>query len=454
MVLMLSFLALSIISLGQEGWVYDKNHKCRCWSGNIANRYFTWTGSCTNGNISGKGVLKMFESDTLIYTFSGTTLNGKYSGTGILLWVEGYKYSGLFKENMKDGQGTYNWPDGERYIGQWKNDKQHGYGILIEIDGEKYTGQWKEDMKNGQGTNLYPDGSKYVGQWKDGMKEGKGTLTWSDGSKYVGDWSEDEKSSGKFFWKNGDSFIGEFVNNKMAFGTYYFANGNKFSGLFTEDEKIKKGLLTDKSDKVIEEYVDGLTKSQLDERNKKELYPKYVSLLRMAYNDETGFWGKRSGKVVDATVYNIEPLNSNYDEVYFDANCRDFYGFKFEKKFRLTISKDGSSYSSLKDGWEDYRPKDQTRTVSENCVFEQLEWKESDRRAKYRNSTYGTIKVTWKFYSHLNSYSVYVDEYHSGDYDLDDNTVTDGGEIFYKTLGKTSSLAIAIDLILKNKYCK
>jgi hypothetical protein len=38
------------------------------------------------------------------------------------------------------------------------------------LNGEKYIGEHKDELKNGQGTYIYPDGNKYEGEWKDGNK--------------------------------------------------------------------------------------------------------------------------------------------------------------------------------------------------------------------------------------------------------------------------------------------
>lgn len=134
----------------------------------------------------------------------------------------------------------------------------------------------------------------------------------------------------------------------------------------------------------------------------------------------------------------------------------DVVNGKYDKKLRGVFS--GNEYDTeaenkkMEDLLNDIKNKE--TATNQNCVFEQLEWDQNNRRSKYKNSTYGTIKVTWKYYSHLNRYSIYINEFHSGDYDLDDNVVTDGGDILYETLGKAPSLENAVVLVLNNTYCK
>lgn len=89
----------------------------------------------------------------------------------------------------------------------------------------------------------------------------------------------------------------------------------------------------------------------------------------------------------------------------------------------------------------------------DNCHFDQLEWEMADRRAKYNNSIYGSIKVKWKFDADDNSYSIDVNGYPSGYYFSEDNEVRDGVGLLSKKIGNASSLDRAIEMILKNRFC-
>ena len=59
-------------------------------------------------------------------------------------------------------------------------------GAIIFSDGAKYMGGWKDGLPNGKATFTYADGTGYVGEYKDGERNGKGTETWPNGTKYVG----------------------------------------------------------------------------------------------------------------------------------------------------------------------------------------------------------------------------------------------------------------------------
>ena len=61
------------------------------------------------------------------------------------------------------------------------------------LDGEKYVGEFKNDIRNGRGTYTYSDGDKYVGEFKRGYRHGQGTFTWHNGDKYVGGYKRNAK---------------------------------------------------------------------------------------------------------------------------------------------------------------------------------------------------------------------------------------------------------------------
>ena len=44
-----------------------------------------------------------------------------------------------------DGYGVIIWSDGEKYQGDWKNNQMHGQGILTHPHGEIYEGEWKNN---------------------------------------------------------------------------------------------------------------------------------------------------------------------------------------------------------------------------------------------------------------------------------------------------------------------
>ena len=57
----------------------------------------------------------------------------------------------------------------QKFVGDWKDNKRHGRGVMIFTNGDKYKGHWKDgEMETLQGetaTYTFRDGSKYVGKY-------------------------------------------------------------------------------------------------------------------------------------------------------------------------------------------------------------------------------------------------------------------------------------------------
>ena len=68
-----------------------------------------------------------------------------------MIYKNGDKYNGYWKNNKKEGKGIMKYNNGDKYEGYWKNDKKDGYGIMKYKNGNKYEGNWNNDMKNGDG---------------------------------------------------------------------------------------------------------------------------------------------------------------------------------------------------------------------------------------------------------------------------------------------------------------
>ena len=54
-----------------------------------------------------------------------------------------------------------------------------GLGKMMWQDGRRYDGEWKNDLRHGRGVGFDPfgRGAEYDGEWENGMKMGKGKLT-------------------------------------------------------------------------------------------------------------------------------------------------------------------------------------------------------------------------------------------------------------------------------------
>ena len=67
-----------------------------------------------------------------IGTYKGSFSEGNIEGNGYLIYLNGSKYDGAWKDNKRDGFGEYIEYDGNSiYKGYWQNDVKHGRGTFI-----------------------------------------------------------------------------------------------------------------------------------------------------------------------------------------------------------------------------------------------------------------------------------------------------------------------------------
>ena len=98
-------------------------------------------------------------------------------------------------------------------VGDLKNELPDGKGIMIYEDGSKYDGEWKEGQKDGKGTFTASDGMKYVGEFKHGKNHGHGSLIFPDGEMWDGEFREDKPWNTTHHDKNVNIF-GKYVDGK------------------------------------------------------------------------------------------------------------------------------------------------------------------------------------------------------------------------------------------------
>ena len=76
-----------------------------------------------------------------------------------MLYNDGDKYEGEFKDDKKDGKGIYyfnsqSW-NGAIYVGDFKNDNREGKGIFYYKNGDRYEGEYNNDKRNSKRHNLF-----------------------------------------------------------------------------------------------------------------------------------------------------------------------------------------------------------------------------------------------------------------------------------------------------------
>ena len=72
---------------------------------------------------------------------------------------------------------------------------------MIYKDGRKYEGNWKNGIWNGRGKYTFNDGFGYEGEWKNGVENGMGILTYLNGDKYEVEFKNGKMLNGKMYKK-------------------------------------------------------------------------------------------------------------------------------------------------------------------------------------------------------------------------------------------------------------
>ncbi|XP_045775216.1 MORN repeat-containing protein 4-like [Maniola jurtina] len=106
----------------------------------------------------------------------------------------GDTYDGFFEAKKKDrsvkmhGPGTYTTAEGDIYSGIWENDRlgSNEEVTIIFTDGSRYEGLFKDWCYNGKGRYIYPDGSVLTGDFVDNIPVGRLTLTDPNGHQWLG----------------------------------------------------------------------------------------------------------------------------------------------------------------------------------------------------------------------------------------------------------------------------
>ncbi len=186
-------------------------------------------GNCNNG----EGTMLFPDGRKYI----GTWRDGKCNGKGIMIWPNGRKYDGLWNDNEPNGHGIEIGADGSKYEGDWVNGLKEGRGVYISAIGRKYSGSWKANKEEGEGLMIWPTGQKYLGNWKGGHRNGYGVMIWSNGEKYDGQWSSDKQNGrGVFYYTTKQVYNGEWKDGQRnGLGTMTFANGKKNIGEWKGD---------------------------------------------------------------------------------------------------------------------------------------------------------------------------------------------------------------------------
>ncbi|ETO78252.1 hypothetical protein F444_06744 [Phytophthora nicotianae P1976] len=201
----------------------------------------------------------------LIYTnggrYVGQWKENQRHGKGIYQGVDGYEYAGDWVDGTKHGVGILTLPSGERFVGHFESGKFHGTGVFCAANGDRYKGQFQDNRPNGFGKFKKVTGDRYIGRTVDGLACGVGTLSTADGEVYKGHWEKDFRhGSGVCFYPNGAVYSGSWWRGRWSGnGIYVSSEGIKYVGEFSKGKQHGKGkLFFDNGDVFDGHFVHGV----------------------------------------------------------------------------------------------------------------------------------------------------------------------------------------------------
>lgn len=111
---------------------------------------------------------------------------------------KGAKYYGKTTPtgSIANGRITVVFSNGDRYDGDYKNGKFEGCGTYAYANFGEYIGQLHQSKSNGSGTLAFNNGNRYIGEFQDGKCQGSGTFILADGTVVSGSWKNGEQVNG------------------------------------------------------------------------------------------------------------------------------------------------------------------------------------------------------------------------------------------------------------------
>ena len=166
-----------------------------------------------------------------------------------IIYENGLKYIGEYKNNKKEGYGKMYYSEGNKYEGEWKNNEREGYGILFVNGNIYYEGDWKNNYSEGYGTIYFSNEMTYKGKIKKDKMEGYGKLfDKKNDIIYEGNWKNNKINGYGIIMVSGIIYAGEWLNNKRdGFGILSFDNEIQYIGEWKNNKVEGYGILYHKN---------------------------------------------------------------------------------------------------------------------------------------------------------------------------------------------------------------
>lgn len=197
------------------------------------------------GNVQGS-IADAEELELGMLIYDGNWVAGVYHGDGVLVYDNGDRYTGTFKNGKRHGKGSLepSKPDGTRYVGDWVDGEISGLGEV-----KNYPVKMEDEAHN---ATPHPEGQEpcsglYEGQVRNGIPWGKqGYVRYSDGSEYLGEWINGKRNGyGKHVMPNLDEYEGKFVGGlRCGFGRLICTSGENYFGNWKDNHFSGEGQRT------------------------------------------------------------------------------------------------------------------------------------------------------------------------------------------------------------------
>ena len=106
--------------------------------------------------------------------------------------------------------------------------KRHSKGVMVYANGRRYEGNWKDDVRHGRGYERHANQNVYIGEFFEGKVQGHGQFKWANGEEFDGQWVQGVRH-GKGIWKgihSNNVYVGDWCKNRSeGYGTYTWPNG-------------------------------------------------------------------------------------------------------------------------------------------------------------------------------------------------------------------------------------
>lgn len=101
--------------------------------------------------------------------FYGVFEQGKpANGRGSMLYPNGNRYDGEYRNGLRNGCGTFTFNNSRRYVGEFQDDLFSGRGVWMLENGDRYVGDFEFNKCNGEGVYIFADGTSKSGIWQQG----------------------------------------------------------------------------------------------------------------------------------------------------------------------------------------------------------------------------------------------------------------------------------------------